>query len=102
MDNITDLINNRAKVTISVTAGELADFADNLVDKTRRSIEKEIAEQNSEIFYTKDQVCRILSINPSTLWNWDKRDYLKPIKVGGMNRYKKSDIDRILGRNNHR
>lgn len=102
MNTITDLINNRAKVTISVTAEELADFADNLVDKTRRSIEREIAEQNSEIFYTKDQVCRILSINPSTLWNWDKRDYLKPVKVGGMNRYKKSDIDRILGRTNYR
>lgn len=97
MNNIADLISSRAKVTISVTAEELADFADNLVDKARRSLEKEIAEKNSEVFYSKEQVCRILSINPSTLWNWDKRDYLKPIKVGGMNRYRKSDIDRILG-----
>ena len=97
MNNIADLISSRAKVTISVTAEELADFADNLVDKARRSLEKEMAEKNSEVFYSKEQVCRILSINPSTLWNWDKRDYLKPIKVGGMNRYRKSDIDRILG-----
>jgi Predicted site-specific integrase-resolvase len=94
----SELIKSRANVTISITAGELADFADDLVDKTRRNLENKIAESRSEVFYTKEQVCRILSINPSTLWNWDKRDYLKPIKVGGVNRYRKSDIDRILGR----
>jgi predicted DNA-binding transcriptional regulator AlpA len=96
--NLTDLITSRANVTISITAGELATFANDLVEKTRRSLEVSIAEEQSEVFYSKDQVCRILSINPSTLWNWDKRDYLKPIKVGGMNRYKKSDIDKILGK----
>lgn len=95
---ILELIKQRANVTISITAGELADFADDLVDKTRRKLEKSIAENQSEVFYSKEQVCRILSINPSTLWNWDKRDYLKPIRVGGMNRYRKSDIDTILGK----
>ena len=95
--SIQEIIDSGLKVTFTVTAEELADFADNLVDKARRSLEKEIAENNSDVFYSKEQVCRILSINPSTLWNWDKRDYLKPIKVGGMNRYRKSDIDRILG-----
>ena len=75
--NLTDLITSRANVTISITAGELATFANDLVEKTRRSLEVSIAEEQSEVFYSKDQVCRILSINPSTLWNWDKRANLR-------------------------
>lgn len=95
---LSELIKSRANVSISISACELADFAEDLIDRTRRSLENDIAESRSEVFYSKDQVCRILSINPSTLWNWDKRNYLKPIKVGGLNRYRKSDIDGILGR----
>ena len=35
-----------------------------------------------------------------TLWRWGPPDknYLLPVKVGGLTRYRKSDIDRILGK----
>lgn len=47
-----------------------------------------------ERFFTADQVCEILSISRVTLWSWDKKGIIRPIKIGNLKRYKLSDIDR--------
>lgn len=51
-----------------------------------------------EEFLTIEQAAKILNVDRSTLWHWDKEGYLKKIHIGGKPRYKKSDIDRILQR----
>jgi hypothetical protein len=33
----------------------------------------------------------------ATLWHWNKRNYLKAVKVGSKVRYRLSDVKRILG-----
>lgn len=94
--NIADIINSGANVTLQVTATELGNFAADLVERTRQRLALEIAESRSEVYYTREQTSNLLNVNPSTLWHWDKRDYLKPVRVGGLVRYRKTDIDRIL------
>ena len=46
------------------------------------------------------EVLERLNIVPSTLWRWEKTGYLIPIKIGGQNRYRLSDIERILQNTN--
>lgn len=94
--NIQELLNSGANVTISVGADDLKEFARVIVDHAKNRLESAIAEGRSEVYYTAEQVVGILNVDKSTLWRWNKRDFLKPIKVGGMIRYRKSDIDKIL------
>jgi predicted DNA-binding transcriptional regulator AlpA len=93
---IAEIINSGATVSLTVGANDLRDFAQAIAEKTRQEIEKEVAENKGEVYYTAEQVCGMLSIDISTLWRWNKRDYLTPIKVGGLRRFRRSDINRIL------
>ena len=92
---IIDAIKNKENVLLLVSSNDLKEFAEYIVKRTIDLIEKGTV-LNEEIYYTRDQVVKILNVNPATLWNWSNKGYLIPVKVGGLNRYKKSDIDRII------
>ncbi len=94
--NFHKLINTGASISLTIGANDLREFAQTIAAKTRQEIEQEIAENKSEAYYTADRVSEIFSVDRTTLWRWAKRSYLVPIKVGGLIRYRKSDVDRIL------
>ena len=47
---------------------------------------------------TLAQACEILQVHPNTLRAWDKKGYLKAVRIGsrGDRRYKKSDVMKIV------
>ena len=94
--SIAEIISSGANVTLQVTAAQLGEFAQDLIGRTRQEIAREVEAGNAEIYYTREQTASLLNVNPSTLWNWDKKGFLKPVRIGGLCRYRKSDIDRIL------
>jgi excisionase family DNA binding protein len=67
-----------------------------VADQTTSRAECNTSDTSSDVLLTTEQVCKMLSIDKSSLWRWNKRGYLKSIRIGGLNRYYKSDIDRIL------
>ena len=81
---------------IAVPVGDLMEANNRLVERTVADLERAIAQKRETVYLTRDQVLAKLNIVPSTLWRWNKRGYLVPVKVGGENRYKSTDIDRIL------
>lgn len=81
---------------LAVRADDLVEANTRLIDQVRADLEREIANKQSVVYLTREQVIAKLNIVPSTLWRWQKRGYLVPVKVGGENRYKSTDIDRIL------
>lgn len=89
--NITDVLENQS-ITISVTGKQLNDFANQILDGARAIYEKD----EPELYLTRLKTSEILGIDLSTLWRWNKDNYLCPIKVGGKTRYKMSDVKRIL------
>ena len=95
---LADILKSGGNITLSIKSDDLFKFADIVVEKARYKIEQDIIQAKSEIYYTRDQAANILNVNPATLWNWSNKGYLTPVKVGGLNRYKKSDIDRIIDR----
>lgn len=81
---------------ISVQVKDLVSANERLVERTIADLERMIAERRETIYMTKEQVLAKLNVAPSTLWRWQKRGYLVPVKVGGENRYRSTDIDKIL------
>ena len=82
---------------LAVRADDLIQANNRLIDKVRADLEREIARKRDVTYLTREQVVEKLNVDPSTLWRWKKRGYLVPVNVGGQNRYKSTDIDRILG-----
>lgn len=81
---------------IAIPVGDLVEANTRMIDQVRANLEREVARKQSVVYLTREQVLDKLNIVPSTLWRWAKRGYLVPVKVGGENRYKSTDIDRIL------
>ena len=81
---------------LAVRADDLVEANTRLIDKVRTDLERAIAEKRATDYLTRKQVIEKLNVDPSTLWRWAERGYLVPVKVGGENRYKSTDIDRIL------
>ena len=95
--NVYALAKECDNLTLSIKAGELVEAIDYCINKTRRELEQSITDSNIETYPSPDQVSKILNVDKSTLWRWNKRNYLSPIKIGGKRRYRMSDVKKILG-----
>lgn len=93
---IKDLLSSGSNVTIAVSVQDLEEWTKHLISEAKRELTQEAKANDSKSYLTAKEVCEKLSIDPSTLWRWDKKDYLKPIIVGGHRRYDKADVTEIL------
>ena len=82
------------KVEISI--GDLIEANMLLIAEVKRELEQSIADEKAETYLSREKVMEILDIASTTLWRWQKLNYLVPIMVGGKRRYRKSDIMKIL------
>lgn len=83
-------------LNITIKAGELMEAIDYSINATKRELEQQITDANTETYPSPDQVAKALDVSKSTLWRWDKSGYLSPIEIGGKRRYRMSDIQAIL------
>lgn len=83
-------------LNITIKAGELMEAIDYSINATKRELEQQITDANTETYPSPDQVAKTLDVSKSTLWRWDKSGYLSPIEIGGKRRYRMSDIQAIL------
>lgn len=91
-----NLLNSGANISITIREADLKSYSEQLINSTIARVKAELETNPREVYYSIEKVCSILDVNRTTLYRWDKRDYLKSIKVGGLVRYRKSDIDNIL------
>lgn len=97
--NLLTLAKECPNLTISIKLGDLIEANEALIKLTRKELEQQITDANTETYPSSEQVAKILDVDISTLWRWGKRGVLTPIKVGGKNRYRMSDVKQILGEN---
>ncbi|MDR1338861.1 MAG: helix-turn-helix domain-containing protein [Prevotellaceae bacterium] len=93
---IIDLAKECPGINITVKAGELLEMVDYCVLKTRKELERQITDANTETYPSREKVAEILDVDLSTLWAWNKSGYFKCIKFGGKVRYRMSDVKRLL------
>jgi hypothetical protein len=83
-------------LNITVQAGELLEMVNYCVRTTRKELEQQITDANTETYPSRQKVAEILDVDLSTLHRWAKAGYLVPVEIGGKRRYRMSDIKKIL------
>lgn len=52
--------------------------------------------KNREEYLTPQRLADILHVSLVTLWSWDNKGILNPLRIGNAKRYRRSDIEKIL------
>lgn len=93
---ITDLLTGGANVSITVSADDLRTF---LAEVAQQVINKEKAAEaarNADGVMSQTDVCKFLGVSKTTLWRWERDNYLLPTgRMGRSPQYLKSDVERI-------
>lgn len=89
--NYRDLLNSGANVSITLKLEDLREFVNEVVGNFKSTTK----ESQTEEFLSRKEVLRILQIDSSTLWSWEKTGYIKSYPFGGRKRYKVVDVEAI-------
>jgi len=84
-------------IRLEVSGEDLLAFSKSLIDRAKEELATQVAEARKERYLTKEQVKELCGVCDATLWHWNRKGYLKAVKVGNKVRYRTSDIQRILG-----
>lgn len=90
--SLAEILNSDANISITIKANDLKEFFNSMVDEKFQS-EKS---NQSEKHWSVDETCANLNVVRSTLWTWEKKGYLMPVRVGKKLMYKQSDIDKLM------
>ena len=91
-----DLVNSYPELNITIKAQELRDMVEYLIKRTHQELEQKITEDKTDTFLSRNEVAKMLSVDKSTLWRWNKQGYLVAIEIGGKRRYRMRDVKQIL------
>ena len=95
---MTDLMqiisNSTANIKLEITSEDLRHFSDELISRAVNEVAVALKATN------EDKLKEMCGVCDTTLWLWNKRNYLKAIKVGNKVRYRFSDVKCILGETN--
>lgn len=90
--NINDILKSGANVQLVVNALDLKEmFLQWSEEHSRNSVL--VPKEN---YLTVQEAAEKLGVDVSTLWRWDKTDFLKKIKVGKKIFYRESDILKLM------
>lgn len=94
--NLVELAIECSGLQVTITLGELVEANRLLIAETKRELEQDIADAKAEVYISRFQAMQTLGVSSSTLWRWKRLGYLVPVTVGANDRYRMSDIRRIM------
>lgn len=94
---IINIVEEYPDLNITVKAGDLKEWANYIIGLTRQELEQQVTNAKGETYLSRAEVAKMLGVDKSTLWRWNKQGYLLHIETGSKRKYKMSDIKRILG-----
>ena len=99
--NMPAMATEGTTVCYTVTHDDLIDFAREIIERTKEMGEAEKAETSASVedgYYTRKEVMALLKRCDSTMTKWAHAGYLVPVRVGGKHLYRKSDVDKLIGK----
>ena len=89
-----------ANIKLEITGEDLRIFSDELINRAINEVALAFRAADEERLLSREEVKDMCGVCDATLWHWNKRNYLKAVKVGSKVRYRLSDVKRILGGTN--
>lgn len=84
--------NDTHQVQVVVSAKELQDFADYLINNAKRENPAE------GVMINANKAAELLKVSRQTLYRWNASGYLKSQKRGAFHMYNLADVERIAGK----
>ena len=98
---MTDLMqiisNGAANIKLEITGEDLHNFSNELINRAVNEVAVALKATSDDRLLTREEVKEMCGVCDTTLWLWNKRNYLKTVKVGNKVRCRYSDVKRILG-----
>jgi len=94
--NVLELIKDCPKFNITVSAEDLTNMVYYCIAETKRQIEQTLSDSKNETYLTRKETAKLLDCDLSSLWRYKQNKLLVPSKVGGKNKYKRSEIMNLL------
>ena len=86
---ISQLLNSGANLTIQVTTEQLREAFRLWGADLLNAVRPEPTEQ----YLTINEVCEQMRVCKSTVMKWQRSGWIKPVRQGGVTRYRQSDLD---------
>lgn len=90
------IVEGSPSTILQISAADLRAVVNEMWDRAQENAEKTLAEHRERPTMTREEAAKALNVTLSTLWRWDKINYLKPVKIGTKVLYRASDIERML------
>ena len=88
---------NNAILLQTLTVEQLQQLIGTSVRNGIQELQKELqSKDNSEELMTRDETCKFLKIDSSTLWAWTNNGKVKAYGIGARRYYKKTEIMECL------
>ena len=96
--SVREILASDANVILQISSDDLKMFAHDILigAKSVAMLEAETAASGDQLL-TIDEASKLLAVSKMTLYRWDQSGVLKKLEIGGKRRYRKSDIDRLVG-----
>lgn len=89
--------NNGGTVNITVALPDLIEFSKRLINETTNEVKERIKQGQEDLLLSVDETMNRLKVKDrTTLWRWEKKGYLMPVRSGKKCLYKTSDVERLL------
>jgi len=92
--DIEHILSSGANVQLIVNPADLREYSIKLID----SVLKKDDQNSKESFLTTNEAAQYLGVTYTTMWRYEKNNYLVPIRIGGRKRYRLSDLEKINGK----
>ena len=96
-DLMSILSTGNANIKLEITGEDLRNFSEELISRAVNEVAMVMQDNKEDCLLTKEETKKRLGVCDATLWHWDKKSYLKPVKVGSKVKYRESDVKKILG-----
>ena len=95
--NIAELAAAMPNAILQISAGDLCDFANRLIESATDVARLQIERANlSKELLTIEEVADMLKVSKMTLYRWNLNDTLPKIEIGGKRRYRRADVEAIV------
>jgi len=92
---VSQIENSGDRISLTFTAQGALAFAKALISMVDEKKSQVVESKHEDSLIPKKDVMSRLGVTHATLWNWEKKHYLMPVKIGRKVFYHSGDVDNL-------